>query len=499
MKKTFKCMIKIVSPVHIGCDEVYEPTGFVVDQDNSELIHFDPSWFIANLEEQEREKLSSICLQGDLPSILKLYKFFQNRKADGQQVKITSDFIRHYNNTLKIPENNFKRIQQDLNNFTIQRTAFRTWDSRAYLPGSSVKGAMRTGYLNYLCNGRKINVQRGKEKLIENKLLNYNQIDEDPFSRVKISDFQPVGDVKTKIVYAVNKKKIPSDKEARGPYQILEIIEPGSIFKGYITVDEDKPHPENPVKKPIELVTLLTGTNDFFTKENAREKRELNKINILMPDMDGSKENNLWLRIGRHSGAESVTIKGNRDIKIMQGRPPYQDHATTLWLASPKRKENNSSALSPFGWSYITYLTSDYEQELTILEKEYQESVVEQENKTEKSLQQQSLEETQKKQREENRQKQLELEKLEQERKKAALKEMSPEERMLAEIFDSGEIVENSVVELFNKLDDMEESFKLKSAAKIKDYYIQQGKWKVNKKQKKQFAKVSKLKSILGE
>ena len=31
-KQTFKCYIKTLSPIHVECDEVYEPTGFVMDE-----------------------------------------------------------------------------------------------------------------------------------------------------------------------------------------------------------------------------------------------------------------------------------------------------------------------------------------------------------------------------------------------------------------------------------------------------------------------------------
>ncbi len=61
------------------------------------------------------------------------------------------------------------------------------------------------------------------------------------------------------------------------------------------------------------------------------------------------------------SGAESITIEGNRSIKIMLGRGKNltQDHATTLWLASPTRKSSSNIGLEPFGWSGISGLTPD--------------------------------------------------------------------------------------------------------------------------------------------
>ncbi len=75
---------------------------------------------------------------------------------------------------------------------------------------------------------------------------------------------------------------------------------------------------------------------------------------------------------------------------------------------------------------------------------------------------------------------------------------MKPEDRELAEIFDSGNVLENKVVELFNRLDEMETNFRLKSAQKIKEYYIKTEKWDGKQISKKQSAKVSKLRKILG-
>src|SRR5947207_15498024 len=49
------------------------------------------------------------------------------------------------------------------------------------------------------------------------------------------------------------------------------------------------------------------------------------------------------LRVGRHSGAESVTVRGVRKIRIMKGRgQPAQDatSATTAWLAARQRGQN---------------------------------------------------------------------------------------------------------------------------------------------------------------
>jgi CRISPR-associated protein Csm5 len=67
------------------------------------------------------------------------------------------------------------------------------------------------------------------------------------------------------------------------------------------------------------------------------------------------------LRVGRHSGAESVTLNGVRNIKIMEKKEPrngYKQHcfsfaetAKTLWLAANDKDQRTN--LLPFGWLLV--------------------------------------------------------------------------------------------------------------------------------------------------
>lgn len=58
------------------------------------------------------------------------------------------------------------------------------------------------------------------------------------------------------------------------------------------------------------------------------------------------------LRVGRHSGAENMTLDGARNgsIKIMRlgGRTTYEDEATTIWMAA--EHDGHRSDMQPFGW-----------------------------------------------------------------------------------------------------------------------------------------------------
>ena len=272
--------MKIVSPVHIGCDEVYEPTSFVVDETakpDPEMIVFDPIEFISGLPEEERSRFSEICKKGSIVSILELYKFLKGKKAVGKHVALCSGFVSHYKKVLGL-QNNEKEIIQNLNKFEVKRTAFRPYDERPYIPGSAIKGALRTAYLNALSKtGKGVGPD---DKKLQASLLEYDpgKIETDPFRLVKISDFQPVGKTGTRIVYAINKKKKISDREARGPYQILETLEQGVVFTGEITVEQ--PVSDRYIKQPVDLKNLLEACSNFYFSENSREFMELDKVNI---------------------------------------------------------------------------------------------------------------------------------------------------------------------------------------------------------------------------
>ena len=68
--------------------------------------------------------------------------------------------------------------------------------------------------------------------------------------------------------------------------------------------------------------------------------------------------NAFLLRIGRHSGAESVTLNGVRQIKILEGKGPdgklqssYQSEAKTVWLAAETAADRSN--MLPFSWVLV--------------------------------------------------------------------------------------------------------------------------------------------------
>ncbi|WP_449243778.1 type III-A CRISPR-associated RAMP protein Csm5 [Desulfobacca acetoxidans] len=353
MAEYVKCYLQTLAPIHLGCDEVYEPMGFVLDEQKHRLIVYDPWSFFQEMPDRDKQRFMAICRQGTINSILEIYKFLRGRQAFGRSIEVCSGLVSHYQKTLGLPAGDRHRIQQELNKFTISRTAFLPEDGRPCIPGSAVKGALRTAYLTHMNHEKNLSKGKGKGRELETTLLDGGSFETDPFRLLKVSDFMPVGGVATKIVYAINEKKKPSKFQARGPYQILEVILPGAVFVGSLTFEA--PLPGARIRKPLTREHVSEAAADFYRVEKKREDEDLFELG-LKPITVPSPEPEFLLRLGRHSGAECLTIAGHRHIKIMQGKnekPKYLDHATTFWLAAEEDKPSNKTHLQPFGWAAL--------------------------------------------------------------------------------------------------------------------------------------------------
>lgn len=359
MEKPIKVRLHIISPVHIGCDDVYEPTSFVIDERTNTMIEFDPMDFVKTLNHEQKNELVKVYSDDNLLSIFKFIKRVYKPAIGGRKVSISSGLSEHYKKVLDMSSYDKKAV---IHQFTINKTTYNPQNNISYIPGSSIKGSMRTAYLSKLAKDRNIAGRKDKAKDLEYDLL-YGGFDKDPFRMVKVSDFMPAGDVKTKIIYAVNRKKskseIPTMADS-GPPQILEIIQSNSIFEGILNIQQ--PEKMAGIVKAIEGKEFLKSMNAFympvFNEEN-KVTKEINAGSVVGGRINEKFKDKLGLtafllRIGRHSGAEAVTIEGNRYIKIIQkkGKPPkFSDKgATTIWLASETSKPNTNNGLVPFGW-----------------------------------------------------------------------------------------------------------------------------------------------------
>lgn len=506
------CKITSASPLHIGCDEVYEPTSFVVDTRAGELVSFETASFLSNLHSEELAEFSDICCRGTIVSLLDLLRFMRKHaeQAEGERIEVPPAFIEHYESTLRLPPKE-REVKQELNNFKIMRTAFDPLMDIPYIPGSAIKGAIRTAVLNKR-NGRKkfpgFRKENAAQRLQEHLLgADFHKLETDPFRMLKISDFFPVKAPRRRIVYAVNRKKNPNKFESRAPYQILEIIPDGVEFIGSISL---LPPPAGAgIRQPLTWNEILDSLRFFYDHEREREEKELRIINI-KPTIRRDNSAKLWpLRVGRHSGAESVTVDGHRRIKIMQGKnSPAKtgEKATTVWLTATEKKPSSNSNLQPFGWLTIEQLEPAPARDMLGMVAEIRENGLSA-LRAKAAARKQEAEEAAKamaaRQREEEERKAKEeaAEKARQEteaKEKAAWNAMSEAERC-AHIIGKEGTPENDVVDIYQRLGDFEPEDQKIIAQALKKYWLAHGKWNVKAKKKKQLEKVNKVKQILGE
>jgi CRISPR-associated protein Csm5 len=499
-KESQMFLLETVSPVHVGCDDVYEPTGFLVDETEGCLIVFDTLDFISNLDPEDRSRFSDICRTGTIESIVELYRFLRNRQAPGRRVQLVPGFIRHYQSVLQLAP---ARIKMELSRFEIQRTACCLSDQRPYIPGSAVKGAVRTAVLNALARQRKLPHPRGKRahRELEEKLLNLagvpagDRMAKDPFRLIKVSDFMPVGDIEARVVYAVNRKKTAAGDDARGPYQIVETVLPGSLFAGRITVE--KPQLSGAVSMVFSLEQIMECCSLFYGGEKDREAEEFATMGMTHITVAGN--GGKLLRVGRHSGAECVTIEGHRDIRIMQNRGArVLDHATTVWVTSESRQAGEVKTLFPLGWTMLKPIDTSGQRKIAAVEEDYQRRLSQTRDSRRQAVQERMAEERKRRELAEKQREEDAREKAAEAERQARIAAMSPEERMVEEVRDPS-VTENRVVEIYSRIDDFSEELKPQLARALKDYWMAAGKWKKKKCTAKQWKKVQQVKSILGE
>ena len=365
--------ISTLSPVHVGCDEVYEPSGFVI---HDGLLHvLDPADLTAALTDNERRQLAGLADQRD--PIGALQRFFRDSAARfagfaSQQVAVAEAIAREYQQKAGQATQRGAAGEATYNLFPIARTAYRPFDGTPYLPGSSLKGSMRTAWLNQLL----LNVPRQPDRQtsarsLEERLLGYSagKFENDPLRHLALADAHPEEagtPPPTRVLYAISKKKRPPRADERNSPELKVFLEtiPDALpaaFIGEIRLDNEK----------MRWNSLCDACNAFYRPQLEAEldhpvlgerldagwKRLIGGLlDRELGELIGARQGFL-LRVGRHSGAESVTLDGWRRIKILGARvdgkqtSDYRPNTTEKRYASLTR--SSDGGLLPFGWLWV--------------------------------------------------------------------------------------------------------------------------------------------------
>lgn len=503
----FEFIIEALSPLHIGCGEEYDPLSYVIDEQASQMCQFDLFVMLNSLDVNKRKKVESLSEQGSSASLFDLIKLFNdNNKIDfKKRILLPHGFIEQYKRVLE--------QRKGFDQFAIERTAYCVVDDRPYIPGSSVKGALRTAYLNMLNESLKKKHGHAKNKdhqkilkkgaqVIERDLLK-GSFSSDPFSLVQVSDFLAIGDIKSEIVYARYLKKSgyingnPITQEVRNKGNTaLEIIPAGSQFRGTIRVIGQGL--DRCIRK-IDIKVILDALG-FYSQELQKESKELHSLGVRSFQAESSS----LLRVGRHSGAESITIKGCRSIFIKGSKnnnkpDSYKDHATAIWFASSRNNSSRADLVS-FSWASLEEIKVGKKESLDKIERDYQKTRLErelatveqnrlalEEEKKRLAEEQRLLEEKEARKREEQNREQERI---------AWLASLSPEQKEIEDLATyQGRDKGNKIDRLYDRLNQLSANIRVRAAEIIMSYWQENNLWGTGlpKRQRNRIARIEKI------
>jgi CRISPR-associated protein Csm5 len=202
-----------LTPIHIGCGEDFEPTNYVID--GGVLYHFDPTRLA--LTPRDRQRLIECANERADAAIRAVQQFFHAKRSDCRQasrlaVPVAPGIAEWYGRRVGQVVQHEAGGRTVSSQLEIERTAFHPHTDKPYLPGSSLKGSMRTGWLNDLDKGspaRRDPHERPTENslALETALLG-GSFSSDPFRLVSVVDSSGT-DVQTRVVFAIDRRKPP--------------------------------------------------------------------------------------------------------------------------------------------------------------------------------------------------------------------------------------------------------------------------------------------------
>lgn len=370
----YKLKISNFSPLHIGMgsDEDYTPFNSII-KDNV-LINFDTLDLAGLLTDKEKFQLNNLvkdCLNPNGSSAAKLLKIrefiadkdvYVYEKAK-KVVPVTTTVQSKYNANINKAA---KKENQVINDLAFTRTYYNKISHKAVIPGSSIKGAIRTALLNYENAGDKRSHDRKKANALEKELL-HGSFQTDPMRLISVADTSSMntGDYgyDTVVGFVLNVAKKFKDK-ASIPIRV-ETIAPmrEHSFDSSITIQNVGRYHKDGKTPNIEysIKTIVKACNNFYLnilKDEFARLEDSEYINegwkkVARSCLSGNIAREIEagrafvLRVGRFSGSEAITIDGAR--KINRYEEKEQSKTMGLYSDSDKPVEN----MFPMGWVVV--------------------------------------------------------------------------------------------------------------------------------------------------
>ncbi len=358
-----------ISPIHIGNgDEGINWSTSIASERYLYILDF----LNINLPAQVMNRIRTTSLNcKDEKGLLELQSIYKGQKNNliksahdkiALPPELAKKFIETLGRNTQANNSHNKRGKTTINKLNVSRCVFNSNTLTSYIPGSSIKGAIRTAYLSTLARREHV---KCRKNLDEKEILG-GAFDKDPFRLLKVEDCIASQKDLTQVFCLVMKKreKHKNSNNARGVPQYLEAVVPFNygIFDGSLRLQDG-----DETLKALSLEKIIAAVNKFNISMFEEQKKQLqqlsfvhqrwlNKAEKLINKMD--KSNNMLIRLGKLCTAESKTVNGanGEELREILIRNPktrkstINKHGTTFWLAGDHKSNDN---LLPMGWAII--------------------------------------------------------------------------------------------------------------------------------------------------
>ncbi len=345
--KSIQATIEFLSPVHVGSGEVIEPNEYFIKEGHLHKLNM-PRF----IQQLPKDKLNSFLKGIDEDNLVMLRTFpADNAKSESVDFKIpvSKTIIKEYNEKVRNLNNRLEIHLFPLDG--IRRTP--------YLPGSSLKGAFRTGVVDVLT--QKLSPQIVSEfvrehRSFESKILRYERdIRKDIFKVLKLPDITlESGD--TEIVDCYNfkpHKGMSNTFDQRMEVTYSKVSRPNHSKKypfQFVWNDDLMIAGNLPIKFTLNDIgnycnihyfqILRYEMKKFFSGEKKSPMLETLNTLKLNPDQ-------FLIRLGRFGHVESKTVDKHRNPKV---RWDHKHNKSYGW----GRTRTLANDQYPLGWAIIT-------------------------------------------------------------------------------------------------------------------------------------------------
>ena len=384
-KEVYKLTVEPITCVHIGNGKELTPLDYLLKkskQGNDLYLAYDSDSILRRIA-KDKSKSALFEQLSSTQDMKELAKFFNAEFNVSEDLKYACDTTKEFAYNYEKNKNT-----DPLQNGRFVLQMYRPEGKKSpVMPGSSLKGSIRTAVLNDLMAALSDNdydklqddfsscksgfQKKSFESTIQNKMLNKNNAKNDPFRAIEIGDCnfeakntQLVGIIKNVTKNNENEVAVCNSSLVQAEVIRGKLCQSESKILGTadLRLNKDLAMPtlqSKGVSKKISKEDIIKACNYFYWREFENEYEAFykeaadNNVKLILQlykelkQIKDSDDNSFILRVGRWSQVEFVTFEENFRA------PQNKKYGTTRWVF------DNDGVYLPLGWCKCTIIPEE--------------------------------------------------------------------------------------------------------------------------------------------